>query len=140
MDIFKKDKTLDIGAERHKRVQQDFLSMRASEADINASILKYYTHHQYLLCPHTATATHAVDVLVAQGRLQGKTRTSVPVVLATAHAAKFSPAVARALDMNDCAQLDTPAALAELEGRPRKYIVASATRESVRYILDGHVG
>lgn len=68
----------------------DFLAHRCPEADALKTMEHIWQKHQKMICPHTATAFHAVEKLA--GELTGQT-----VVAETAHPAKFAAAVERAL-------------------------------------------
>jgi threonine synthase len=72
------------------RLESDFKAARCTETQALAAIQKVWQQHSKIICPHTATAYHAVENMA--GSIAGQ-----HVIVETAHPAKFSPAVERAI-------------------------------------------
>lgn len=102
MDKFESTGKVMVPSELLTKAREDFSSYASNEATIVKGMRTLWDKEQYLVCPHTATATVAVSAL--------KYPPATTVCLATAHPAKFEEAVSRAL--TDCAV--TPERPAEL--------------------------
>jgi len=103
-------------------LQGEFLSYRASEAEIADEIAAAYQHHGELLDPHTAIGLKAAKEARASG-LAG------PIVtLATAHAAKFPEAVVSASGQSPT----LPVGGDDLFSRNEKFTLVSADIEAVK--------
>ncbi len=85
------------------RAREDFSSHSSSDEEILSTIAETMSAHQYLVCPHTATAVAAVKAL---GMCPATT-----VVLATAHPMKFEEAVGRALASSSLSAAEVSQAL-----------------------------
>jgi threonine synthase len=80
---------LRFGQELLQTIQQDFGSKSVNEAETQDTIRRFYKEHDYILDPHTAVGVNAAQACASR---------DIPVVcLATAHPAKFSAAVVRAI-------------------------------------------
>lgn len=82
-----------------------FRAVSVGDADIQATIQDVWDRHLFAICPHTATAVHALDSLALDGTW---------AVAATAHPAKFEAIVEPLVG----AHVAPPPALAELLARP----------------------
>lgn len=82
-----------------------FRAVSVGDADIQATIQDVWDRHLFAICPHTATAVHALDSLALDGTW---------AVAATAHPAKFEGIVEPLVG----AHVAPPPALAELLARP----------------------
>ncbi|MEM7260231.1 MAG: threonine synthase, partial [Pseudomonadota bacterium] len=71
-------------------LSDDFLAHRCEESDALKTMKHIWQQHQKMICPHTATAFHAVQEMA--DKFSGQT-----VVAETAHPAKFADAVERAI-------------------------------------------
>ena len=110
MAQFKATGSLSVATNILSQIKQIFLSASANDQQIISEMQNIYQQSNYLIDPHTATATHAYQQVKAQ--LTGPT-----IALATAHPAKFPEALA-------AAKLTLPAMpdkLAQLEQLPEFY-------------------
>jgi len=85
MDTFENTGTLVVSATQLAAAKRDFASSCCSEVQIVQNMVRCWREESYLLCPHTATAAHAIHQLGMES--------SSTVCLATAHPAKFQAAV-----------------------------------------------
>jgi threonine synthase len=90
MDIFEKTGIVSVPPHLLERARAEFKSHPSSKEDIIKAMRSVYDAENYLLCPHTATATVACRAL--------KMPAATTVILATAHPAKFEEAVLLALE------------------------------------------
>jgi threonine synthase len=107
MKELKENGSYDIGEERHQRIQRMMEGGYADDVATSREIQRVWQRYQYLLDPHTAVASHVLNMYRA------RTRDHTPaVVVATAHPFKFTSDVADAilgedtalgLDAFDCA-------------------------------------
>lgn len=89
MTVFEATGEVSLAPALLERAKAEFLSYPSSTTDIVQAMRSVYDAENYLLCPHTATATVAVRAL--------KLPAATTVILATAHPAKFEEAVNMAL-------------------------------------------
>jgi threonine synthase len=107
MKEMKENGSYDIGEERLGRIQKMMEGGYADDVATAREIKRVWQRHQYLLDPHTAVASHVLNMYRA------RTRDHTPaVIVATAHPYKFTADVADAilgeeaalgLDAFDCA-------------------------------------
>jgi threonine synthase len=88
-DELERAKGYDLSDSEMRFLAQDFLAHRCTEEDALSTMQLVWQQHEKIICPHTATAFHAVSK--RSDRLSGQT-----VVVETAHPAKFSDAVQQA--------------------------------------------
>ena len=86
-------------------LRESFRSISVEDAAISATIAEVWARHGVAVCPHTATAIHALDSLAPDGSW---------AVAATAHPAKFETIVEPLIGQT----VAPPPALAELLARP----------------------
>ncbi|MEM6414744.1 MAG: threonine synthase [Pseudomonadota bacterium] len=88
MDTFARENGMQIPKTALETIQQEFVSERAEESEIDEKIKSIKMSHDMSIDPHTAIGLVAADKLLNAGKV------SSPVVtLATAHPAKFPDAV-----------------------------------------------
>jgi threonine synthase len=95
MSQFNDTGCLAADADQLERARQDFLAASCSEQLTIDYISKFNRDHGYTLDPHTACGVAAVDQL--KGQIAKESAKHKIVVLGTAHPAKFSMAVAKAI-------------------------------------------
>jgi threonine synthase len=104
MSAFESTGKLTITGKKLELARQDFLSARVDTAQTLDTIKKYYTEHNYMLCPHSAVgvcAIHQLNLLPEESNESSKNdenNSSKVVCLATAHFAKFPEACKLAVD------------------------------------------
>ncbi len=86
-------------------LRQSFRAIPVSDTEIRDTIREVWNRHQVAICPHTATAVHALDSLAGDGSW---------AVAATAHPSKFETIVEPLIGQ----ALVPPPALADLLSRP----------------------
>jgi threonine synthase len=100
-------------------IRADFAAGHASEADVAATMAATYRATGFLPDPHTAVGLFVADRFARPG---------VPMVtLATAHPAKFAPAVAAAVGR----EAPPPADFGDLFARPENYVTLANDRKAV---------
>jgi len=92
METFKTTGKLHVKGEQLAEAQAVFLSGRADEAQIAATIKNYQEKYDYLLCPHSACGVAAIDHLRKTTSWEKEEKHEM-VVLATAHPGKFNDAM-----------------------------------------------
>ncbi|MDH4248774.1 MAG: threonine synthase [Deltaproteobacteria bacterium] len=108
-----------VTEEQRDQVHQDFEAVSVSDEETLATIARVHREAGYLLDPHSAIAYRAA------GELSG----GLPVIsMATAHPAKFSAAIAKALGHAP----ELPPALAALEALPTRVQLLDAQAIAVR--------
>ena len=114
---------IDFSPAEMAQVRDEFLSRSVNEEETIATIASFYRETGYLLDPHTAVGVKAGQELITDG---------TPVIcLATAHPAKFSDAVARAVGFEP----PRPPSLLGIEELPSRCTVLDADLELIkRYI------
>lgn len=126
MNSFEKTGELIIPINIINRATEIFTSSSAEQEEILDEIRKIFFIDNYLLCPHTATASIAVKKLELPG--------DSTVVLATAHPAKFEEAIALAIPPDIIPQ--RPIELEDLFLLPtKKVLIAAKLVEVKKYIL-----
>jgi len=109
------------------QVRADFCSSSIDQTKTVDTIRKFHAETGYLLDPHTAVGVRAaLDLLPAD---------SARVCLATAHPAKFSETVEKALGES----VPLPEAVKELEGKPTRCEIMDADLVKVREFIVAHI-
>lgn len=109
------------------QVRADFCSTSVNQSATLDSIRNFHEATGYLLDPHTAVGVKAaLDILPVD---------SARVCLATAHPAKFSETVERALGK----AVPAPESVRELAGKPTRCEVMDADLEKVREFIVAHI-
>ncbi|MDK2862176.1 MAG: threonine synthase [Thermodesulfobacterium sp.] len=123
MERFASEKALRFDQEMIERIQQDFMSDRATEEEILSTIKTFYQETGYILDPHTAVGVKAAK----------RFKEDIPIVcLATAHPAKFPETVSKALGF----ELDLPLEIKKLYQLPQKYEVLPASISKVKEFIE----
>ncbi len=124
------ERLMQIFGNEHMAVTSMILGHSSSDDEIRDTMREYWTHHQVLLCPHTSAGVRAVD--------QARTNLSdgAAVVLATAHAGKFSEVVKDATGQDP----EIPERLAKLLDLPKQAVLAENTLEALRNVLVDRFG
>lgn len=127
METFAATGKLDF-SDRLKDIQADFRSKSVSETETIETIGSFYAANNYILDPHTAVGVNAAVSFL--DREEG-----VPMVcLATAHPAKFSEAVSRAIGRGPA----IPSRLAGLEDRETRCEVMEADAKALQDYISRH--
>ncbi|WP_028840580.1 threonine synthase [Thermodesulfobacterium hveragerdense] len=122
MERFASEKALRFDQEMIERIQQDFVSERATEEETFSTIKTFYQETGYILDPHTAVGVKAAK----------RFKEDIPIVcLATAHPAKFPETVSKALGF----ELDLPSEIKKLYQLPQKYEVLPASISKVKEFI-----
>jgi threonine synthase len=127
MKGFESTGSVSVSAEELSQAQEDFMSCCCSSSSIVLTMRSTFDEACYLLCPHTATAAHAVKVL--------QLPSVNTVVLATAHPAKFEEAVSLALVEGRAESVNQPAELTALFALPQRYTKLSAKLGDVQALV-----
>ncbi|KAJ1993321.1 threonine synthase [Coemansia spiralis] len=101
MDQLKADGAFAVSDKALEAARQSFWSSRCSDADTYATIAKHYANGKssYLLDPHTAVGVYVAEKLRADIDKLGSGNVHT-ICLSTAHPAKFSEAVLKAVNDN----------------------------------------
>jgi threonine synthase len=128
MDDLRERGGIALDAAHLTRVQADFASETVDDEETVATIRQVHQETGYLLDPHSAVAFRAAQ---AHGRPE------MPVIsMATAHPAKFSAAIQRAIGEEPA----LPPALAGLERMPTRCKVLPAEVDAIRSYLRATLG
>ena len=119
---------ISCSAEEMVTVQNDFCSASVNQEATLGEIRDFYAETGYLLDPHTAVGVRGARQLLPEDTAR--------VCLATAHPAKFSETVERALGF----PAPVPDSVRELYGKPTRCDVMDADIEKVRAFFVSHVG
>jgi threonine synthase len=110
------------------QVRHDFCSASVDQQATLEEIRRFYGETKYLLDPHTAVGVKAaLDLLPTD---------SARICLATAHPAKFSETVEKALGF----QAPVPDSVKELYGKPTRCEIMDADINKVREFVIAHIG
>lgn len=127
MEEFAKGGKIDLSA-RHDQIRRDFLAAAVSEAEVAETITTFHRENGYVLDPHTAVGVRAAQKFITA---------SVPMVcLATAHPAKFSAVVEKAIGST----LAMPPSLSAILEAPTRCQIMDAKRETVQAYVTSHAG
>jgi len=110
MNEFESSGELKVSADALAIARSEFLSFSADKDLITSTMRELHSSEGYLVCPHTATAVAAVQSLLLGSGLG----VSIPICLATAHAAKFEEATMLALTATSESMPARPPVLEEL--------------------------
>jgi len=131
MANFEKEGSLQVDAQILKKIQKEFLSDSANDAQTKESIKYYYENCEEVLDPHTAVGTY-----VAKKYIESDAYEQEPVVtLATAHPAKFPDAVKEAIAVDP----KLPEFLNDLLEREEKFEVLDNDFEAVKSFVSNLV-
>jgi threonine synthase len=109
------------------QVRADFCSSSVNQSATLETIRNFHSETGYLLDPHTAVGVKAaLEMLPAD---------SARICLATAHPAKFSETVEKALGK----ALPLPDSVRELQGKPTRCEIMDADLEKVREFIVAHI-
>ena len=111
------------------RLQHDFVAYKCPEKEALTAIRKVWEDHKKIICPHSATAFHAADVL--GNDLEGET-----VIVETAHPAKFSDAVFKAISV----QPEIPASAETMLNAAEDFQSVDANASAVQTAIDQKFG
>ncbi|KAJ2783140.1 threonine synthase [Coemansia interrupta] len=149
MDQLKTDGLFRVSAEALAAARQTFWSGRCSDEDTYKTIAKYYTRKDqppYLLDPHTAVGVYVAESLHPKIEALEKERAAGPlhtICLSTAHPAKFSEAVLKAVN-EDGTQLDfgsiLPPPFVGLLEKPRRCLQCDNSADAVAQLIVDNLG
>lgn len=108
-----------------KSLHENFSAVRCPENAAFEAMQNVYQKHDKIICPHTATAIYAAQQLDAQ--LSGKT-----VIVETAHPAKFSAAVEKAIGVTP----PLPAVAENIMQADEHFATADASEQAVQQLID----
>ncbi len=108
------------------QIKRDFVAATASEQNVLETIQRFYQEHRYILDPHTAVGVYAALIHHQEG---------IPVIcLSTAHPAKFSETVSKAIGI----QPEIPAAIAALSGKKSRCELMAPDRYLIQEFIRKH--
>ena len=125
MKEFGQNGKIDLSAYQ-EQVRRDFSGESVSEEEVVSTIAKYYSEFNYVLDPHTAVGVAAAERQQKQGVGM--------VALATAHPAKFSEVVEKAIGR----QPDVPAALDGILSKEARCSVMDADSNLIMDFIAKH--
>lgn len=109
-----------------KQAQSEIVSKSVTEEETLETIQEYYEKFNYLLDPHTAVGVKASCEISNE----------IPLIcLATAHPAKFSTAINKAIGTDP----DIPSTLQSLESQKTRCETVAANKEDVRNLMNKHL-
>jgi threonine synthase len=124
MDEFAASRRLPIPPPVLRALKERYLAARADDAETIATIARVYKENGIIIDPHTAVG------LVAAEKLGGELKGPV-VALATAHPAKFPPAVTEAIGK----PAELPPHLRDLSTREERYTVLANAKGAVEEFI-----
>ncbi|MGM0415587.1 MAG: threonine synthase [Thermodesulfobacteriota bacterium] len=126
MEDFKNKHSISFSKAQHQQVQDDFSTLTVDTDTTLETITHFYSQNKYILDPHTAVGVTAGE------RLRNA---NVPMIcLATAHPAKFSAAVRRAIDIEP----PRPESLQGIEQREKRCERISADTQVIKDYIATH--
>jgi threonine synthase len=126
MEDFKTRHSMKFSSAQLQRVQEDFGTLTVDTTATLKTIARFYREHKYILDPHTAVGVSAGEHL---------RRSDVPMIcLATAHPAKFSTAVRRAIDIEP----PRPESLRDIEERKKRCERIEADTQVIKDYIAAH--
>jgi threonine synthase len=151
MKELKESGSYDIGAERLGRIQRMMEGGYADDVATAREIQRVWQRHGYLFDPHTAVASHVLNMYRA------RTRDNTPaVIVATAHPYKFTTDVADAilgqetalgLDAFDCALrleaetgIPMPSQVSSLRTLPVRHTITCRKEDMAKAVLEAFSG
>lgn len=108
-----------------KALHENFSAVRCPQEAAFASMQNVYQQHNKVICPHTATAIYAAQQMDSQ--LQGKT-----VIVETAHPAKFSAAVEKAIGIKP----ELPPAAEAIMQAQENFASSEASEQAIQQLID----
>ena len=127
MRDLKEKGAFELPASMLARLREDFTAFRADEGEVAATIAEVQKKEGILIDPHTAVGLVAARKAGDDG--------APLVALATAHAAKFPDAVAKAAGRAP----ELPEALKPMMTAPERFSVVEARTESVKWFIQDHL-
>lgn len=124
---------LAVDGEQLEKARGDFLSASCSEQETIEYITKFHKEYNYTLDPHTACGVAAVDKCRSQ--MEPESAKHKIVVLGTAHPAKFSMAVAKAIGVPPT----LPKGLADMQGAEVRFQVLPANVSTIKSMIENTV-
>ncbi len=122
---FAKTGKLDLSSSCDQ-IRRDFVATATSEQEVLDTIQLFYKEHGYILDPHTAVGVHAALIHQQKG---------IPTIcLATAHPAKFSETVEKAIGV----PLELPKAIADLADKKSRCELMEADRNLIQEFIRQH--
>lgn len=125
MNTFESTGRLTLAPHLLKKAKEDFLSAKATEQEIVDTMKVLFLKENYLVCPHTATAVHAIKALNLNALSS--------VCLATAHPAKFEQAINMAIPPDEIP--DRPEELSKLFRLPTRSFALENSLASVKNFI-----
>ncbi|KAJ2825005.1 threonine synthase [Coemansia furcata] len=135
MEQLKKEGEFTVGSKALAAARETFWSGRCGDQDTYATIAKYYARDaSYLLDPHTAVGVFVAETLSKDIEALG----AETICLSTAHPAKFSEAVLKAVN-EDGRHLDfaaiLPPPLVGLLEKPRRCLTCANSADAVARLI-----
>ena len=130
MSTFNETDRLSVDQDQLETAREDFLAASCTEQQTIDYISKFQKEYDYVLDPHTACGIAAVDACRSQ--LEPESAKHKIVVLGTAHPAKFSMAVAKAIGRPP----ELPKGLADLQGAEVRFQVQPAKTSTIKAIIE----
>lgn len=122
---FAKTGKLDLSSSCDQ-IRRDFVATAASEQEVLNTIQLFYKEHGYILDPHTAVGVHAALIHQQKG---------IPTIcLSTAHPAKFSETVEKAIGV----PFALPKAIADLADKKSRCELMDADRNLIQEFIRQH--
>ena len=103
----------------------NFSAMRCSQDEAFTSMRRIYDEHKKIICPHTATAVYAAEKM--DSLLSGKT-----VIVETAHPAKFSAAVEKAIGVKPA----LPPVASDIMTAEEHFETSAASEQNIQQVID----
>lgn len=130
MTQFNETGRLACSPEQLDVARKDFLSTCCSEHDTIEYIARFHKEYGYTLDPHTACGVAAVDQCRSQ--MAPESAKHKIIVLGTAHPAKFSAAVAKAIGSPP----ELPKGLADMQGAEVRFQVLPAKVQVIQELIE----
>ncbi len=126
MEDFSSKHKMTFSAAQQQQVRNDFSTLTVDTEATLKTIARFYTDNEYILDPHTAVGVTAGE---------HQRNDNVPMIcLATAHPAKFSAAVRRAIDIEP----PRPEALRDIEQRAKRCESIQADTQVIKDYIATH--
>ena len=124
------ERMLQIFDNDHMAISSMIAGHSSTDDEIRATMKQYWNDHNVLLCPHTAAGVRAVD------QIKNTLSDGAAVVLATAHAGKFSEVVNEATGTEP----EIPERLARLMSLPKRAILVENNVDDLKRVLEQQFG
>jgi len=143
----KSDGRVEVPVAVLEAARRDFVAERISDEETLQTIQETFKESKYVSDPHTAVGIAAAKIVnkarFADDDLQSCLPDITQIILSTAHPAKFSEAVTRALSNSSGFDFDRDVLPEEFKGllkKPRRVIdVDTATVEAVKKVIENKV-